>query len=142
MVHSNWLRCVVLALLMGVAQAALAQANLQIDTPAIAALRASLRENHQQSRPYYVNGAIGLMRDGSIGLRDANAIPLAERAQVNALIAAANRDRGALYREIAQANKRPEWEGEIRSTFAQRWVERAPAGWYYQDPGGAWVQKK
>ena len=142
MFHSNCLRAVLLALLVGFAQTALAQADLRVDTPAIAALRASLRENHQQIRPYYVSGAIGLMRDGSIGLRDANAIPLAERAQVNALIAQTNKDRTALYREIAQANKRPEWEGEIRSTFAQRWVERAPAGWYYQDPSGAWVQKK
>ena len=141
MVHSNWLRAILLVLLGVVGQAAFAQANLQIDTPAIAALRASLRENHQQVRPFYVNGAIGLMRDGSIGLRDANAIPLAERAKVNALIAQANRDRTALYREIALANKRPEWEGEIRSTFAQRWIERAPAGWYYQDASGAWVQK-
>jgi uncharacterized protein YdbL (DUF1318 family) len=141
MLHSKWLRCVVLALLTGMAQLALAQANLQIDTPAIAALRASLRENHQQIRPYYVSGAIGLMRDGSIGLRDANAIPLAERAQVNALIATANRDRTALYREIAQANKRPEWENEIRSTFAQRWIERAQAGWYHQNASGAWVRK-
>jgi uncharacterized protein YdbL (DUF1318 family) len=60
---------------------------------------------------------------------------------VNALIAQVNRDRSALYREIALANKKPEWEGEIRTTFAQRWIERAPAGWYYQNPSGAWVQK-
>jgi uncharacterized protein YdbL (DUF1318 family) len=141
MFNSNWLRVLVLALAFGTAQMAAAQANLQIDTPAISALRTSLRENHKQIRPFYVSGAIGLMRDGSIGLRDANSIPLAERAQVNALIAQANRDRAALYREIALANKRPEWEGEIRSTFAQRWIERAPAGWYYQNASGAWVQK-
>ena len=60
---------------------------------------------------------------------------------MNALIAQANRDRNALYREIALANKKPEWEGEIRTTFAQRWIERAPAGWYYQNASGAWVQK-
>ena len=138
----NWLRSVLLALLMGMAQGALAQADLRIDTPAIAALRASLREEFKQLRPLFESGALGLMRDGSIGLRDANSIPLAERAQVNALIAQTNKDRSALYREIAHANKRPEWEGEIRSTFAQRWVERAPAGWYYQDPSGGWLQKK
>ena len=141
MVHSNWPRALLLALLFAIAPAALAQADLRIDTPAIAALRASLRESHQQLRPLYVSGAVGLTRDGSIGLRDANAIPLAERAQVNALVAQVNRDRAALYREIAVANTRPEWEGEIRTTFAQRWIERAPAGWYYQNASGAWVQK-
>jgi hypothetical protein len=135
------MRVAVLSLCLGAADLALAQANLNIDTPAVSALRQSLREGHPQLRPYYVSGAIGLTRDGNIGLRDANAIPLAQRAQVNALIAQANRDRGALYREIARANGKPEWEGEIRATFAQRWIERAPAGWYYQNPSGAWVQK-
>ena len=140
--HSKWLRCAVLALLVSAVDAALAQADLRIDTPAIAALRTSLREEFKQLRPLFESGAIGLTRDGSIGLRDANAVPLSERAQVNALIAQTNKDRAALYREIALANKHPEWEGEIRSTFAQRWIERAPAGWYYQDPSGAWLQKK
>jgi uncharacterized protein len=141
MVYSKWMRIAVLSLCLGAADVALAQANLNIDTPAVSALRQSLREGHKQLRPLYVSGAIGLTRDGNIGLRDANAIPLAQRAQVNALIAQANRDRSALYREIARANGKPEWENEIRATFAQRWIERAPAGWYYQNPSGAWVQK-
>lgn len=141
MTLSNWLRVVVLTASIGVTGPAAAQANLQIDTPAVAAIRASLRDGHQQLRPLYVSGAIGLTRDGNIGLRDANLVPLAQRAQVNAQIAQANQDRAALYREVARANGKPEWEGEIRSTFAQRWIERAPAGWYYQNPSGAWVQK-
>jgi len=139
--HMNALRALVLAVLLGCAASAAAQANLQIDTPAVATLRASLREGHQQLRPLYLSGAIGLTHDGSVGLRDANLIPLAQRAQVNAQIAQANQDRAALYREIARANGKPEWENEIRNTFAQRWIERAPAGWYYQNPTGTWVQK-
>ena len=119
-----------------------AQANLNIDTPALAALRKSLRDKHQQLLPLYNSGAIGLTRDGSIGLRDANLVPLAQRAQVNALIADGNQDRAALYREIARANGHPEWEGEIRSTFAQRWIERAQPGWYYQGASGEWVKKQ
>jgi len=139
---SKCLRIAMLALLVAFTELAAAQANLQIDTPAVTALRASLREGHQQLRPLYVSGAIGLTREGTVGLRDANLIPLAQRAQVNAQIAQANQDRAALYREIARANGKPEWEGEIRSTFAQRWIERAPAGWYYQNASGAWVQKQ
>ena len=30
--------------------------------------------------------------------------------------------------EIARANGKPEWEGEIRNTFAQRWIEKASPG--------------
>lgn len=130
-----------LALLVAPAGAAETQANLKIDTPAIAALRASLRERHAQLAPLYESGAIGLTRDGNIGLRDANAVPLAQRAQLNGLIAEGNRDRAALYREIARANGRPEWENEIRATFAQRWIDRAKPGWYYQNASGAWVRK-
>jgi uncharacterized protein YdbL (DUF1318 family) len=132
---------VVLALLIGICSDAMAQANLQIDTPAVAALRASLRERHKDLAPLYASGAVGLTRDGTIALRDANLVPLAQRAQVNALIAEGNQDRAALYREIARANGKPEWENEIRATFAQRWIERARPGWYYQDANGAWVRK-
>ena len=141
MSRSKWLRVALLTLLIGVADLAAAQANLQIDTPAVKALRDNLREKHKQLAPLYASGAVGLTRDGSIRLRDANLVPLAQRAQVNALIAEGNQDRAALYREIARANGKPEWEGEIRSTFAQRWIERAPAGWYYQNASGQWVQK-
>jgi uncharacterized protein YdbL (DUF1318 family) len=137
----HWPRALLLALLIAVSGSAAAQANLQIDTPAVAALRASLRERHTQLAPLYASGAIGLTKDGSIGLRDANLVPLAQRAQVNGLIAEGNQDRAALYREIARANGHPEWENEIRATFAQRWIDRAQPGWYYQNASGAWVKK-
>ena len=130
------------AFLTALSGAVYAQANLKIDTPAVAALRKNLRDRHQQLAPFYASGAIGLTRDGSIGLRDANLVPLAQRAQVNALIADGNQDRTALYREIARANGHPEWENEIRSTFAQRWIERAQPGWYYQAANGEWVRKQ
>jgi uncharacterized protein len=136
-----WAIMVFLLSLSGTSGAAESQANLQIDTPAITALRASLRERHKQLAPLYTSGAVGLTRDGSIALRDANLVPLAQRAQVNALIAEGNQDRAALYREIARANGRPEWESEIRATFAQRWIDRAQPGWYYQNASGAWVRK-
>ena len=141
LIASRWLHVALLTLSIGAADLALAQANLNIDTPAVTELRKTMREGHQQLRPHYVSGAIGLTRDGSIGLRDANLVPLAQRAQMNAQLAQANQDRAALYREIARANGKPEWEAEIRATFAQRWIERAPAGWYYQNPSGQWVQK-
>ena len=45
------------------------------------------------------------------------------------------------YREIAAANGHSEWEADIRTTFAERWASKAPAGWWYQDESGAWKQK-
>jgi len=41
----------------------------------------------------------------------------------------------------AHGPRRLEWESEIRATFAKRWIERIPAGWYYQDASGVWVRK-
>ena len=66
-----------------------------------------------------------------------------ERATVKQLVAEHNRDLAALYAEIARANGHPEWEPDIRRTFARRWVERgAQPGWYYQDSSRKWVQKQ
>ena len=141
MTRLNWLRIGLFAFVAVFAAAAAAQANLEIDTPAIAALKRSMQDRHTQLLPLYTSGAVGLTRDGNVALRDANAVPLAQRAQANALVAAENQDRAALYREIARANSRPEWENDIRATFAQRWIERAQPGWYFQNASGAWVRK-
>jgi hypothetical protein len=136
-----WLRILLAALTLGVAGGALAQANLEINTPAIASLQASMQQRHAQLAGFYASGAVGLTRDGNIALRDANTVPLAQRQQVNSLIAAENQDRAALYREIARANGKPEWESDIRATFAQRWIQKAQPGWYYQNASGAWTRK-
>ena len=85
-----------------------------------------------------------MLVDGVIApfaLRDPAAVPLPQRAAVNSLIAAENQDRAALYREIARANNHPEWEGDIRGTFGQRWIDRARSGWFVQNASGAWVKK-
>jgi len=130
-----------LALLLLLAGNAWAQANLEVNTPAVAALQSSMQKRFAELQPLYANGAVGLTRDGFVALRDANAVPLAQRQQVNGLVAVENQDRSALYREIARANGKPEWENEIRATFAQRWIDKAQGGWYYQNNTGAWTRK-
>lgn len=117
------------------------QANIEIDTPAIASLKQSMQQRHNQLETYYARGAVGLTHDGLIAMRDANALPLSARQSVSALIAEENQDRNALYREIARANGHPEWEADIRSTFGQRWIQLARPGWWYQSTSGAWVRK-
>jgi uncharacterized protein YdbL (DUF1318 family) len=76
-----------------------------------------------------------------VAVHDAAKVPLSQRAQANAAVAAENRDRATLYREIAKANGHPEWEAQIRTTFAKTWIEKARAGWYYRDASGAWKQR-
>ena len=128
-------------LLCALAALAHAQANLEINTPAVASVQRSMQQLHAELAPFFASGAVGLTRDGNVALRDANAVPLPQRQQANALIAADNQDRAALYREVARANGHPEWEQDIRATFGQRWIEKAPPGWYYQSAGGTWVRK-
>lgn len=118
-----------------------AQADLEINTPAIAALTASMEKRHAQLAPFYASGAIGYTSDGSVAVRDAKLIALPQRQAVNQAVAAENADRAKLYKEIAVANSHPEWEGDVRATFAQRWIAKAPGGWYYQDSSGGWVKK-
>ena len=116
------------------------QAKLDITSPAIGKIEASMRARHAKLLRHYNTGAIGLTDNGLVAVRDAKAVPLSDRKTVKQLVANDNRDRVALYREIAAANGHPEWETQIRSTFARRWVDLAQHGWYYQT-GGNWKAK-
>lgn len=118
-----------------------AQADINIATPAIQAIRERMRSRFEGLKTYFDNGVIGMTADGRIAVRDAGSLPLGDRAQLNRLVSEDNSDRDAVYREIAVANGHPEWEDEIRSTFAREWIERASGGWYHQDAGGGWQKK-
>ena len=117
------------------------QADLEVNTPAIASLKSTMQNRHGSLAPHYASGAVGLTKDGLITVRDANAIPLAQRQSVSSAVNDENRDRQTLYKEIARANNHPEWEGQVRDTFAQRWTQKAQSGWWYQDANGAWKKK-
>jgi uncharacterized protein YdbL (DUF1318 family) len=119
---------------------AVAAADLEINTPAISALKASMQARHGQLSPFYSSGAVGLTKDGMIAIKDANAVPLKDRGALNGLVSAENTDRANLYKEIATANGHPEWQGDIQNTFAGRWIDKAQSGWFYQS-GGGWAKK-
>ena len=114
--------------------------DLEINTPAILAIKNSMQARHAQLLPHYNGGAVGLTADGFIAVKDATAVPLRDRGGINSLVSAENADRAKLYKEIATGNGHPEWEGDVKQTFAGRWIDKAQAGWHYQS-GGAWVKK-
>jgi uncharacterized protein YdbL (DUF1318 family) len=99
-----------------------------------------MQQRHSQLAGFYASGAIGLTRDGLIAVKEASAVALKDRQSLNSLVSSENNDRNALYKEIAVANGHAEWEAEIRSTFAQRWVQKAQSGWWYQDANG-WAKR-
>ncbi|NID03580.1 YdbL family protein [Luteibacter jiangsuensis] len=116
--------------------------DIRVSTPETEAIRARMTARFGgQLKALFASGAVGFTSDGLVAVRDASALPLDQRAQANNLLRDENNDRDALYRAVAVANGHPEWEPQIRKTFAQGWVQRAPSGWYYQDASGAWKRK-
>ncbi|HUP90612.1 MAG TPA: DUF1318 domain-containing protein [Solimonas sp.] len=130
------------ALLELVVPAAQAQEpNFDASSPEIDRLKSQMENRYAELKPYFDSGAVGLGNDGFVELHDASLVPLSARNTVRTQVANENSDRAALYREIAVANKQPQWEGDIRSVFAQRWIAKAKTGWWHKDANGAWKQK-
>lgn len=129
--------------LLGIASAhAQESADINLKTPAVQAIQTRMADRFRsQLQAGFDAGALGLTRDGMIEVRDAGKLALKDRVAITQAVADDNRDRKAVYREIAVANGHPEWEAQIRQTFAQQWIASARGGWWYQDAGGAWKQK-
>ena len=128
--------------LVGIGAAhAQSQPDITIKTPAIQAIQARMAARFDKDlRAGFDAGALGFAGDGTIVVRDAAKLALKDRVAVNQAVADDNRDRKAVYREVAAANGHPEWENQIRDVFAKQWISSARAGWWYQS-GGAWKQK-
>jgi uncharacterized protein YdbL (DUF1318 family) len=132
----------VLDALVPAANAAEAQPDLDIHTPAIDATMARMRSRYKSTlKALLDSGAIGFTHNGDVAIHDARKIPLPERAQANRAVADENADRANLYKEIAAANGHPEWASRMRESFAKRWIAMAHPGWYYQDASGNWQKK-
>ena len=125
-----------------ISTAAAQEVDITIRTPAIQAIQNRMSERFNSSlRQHFDGGALGFSNDGLIVVHDATKVPLKDRVTLNQHVAEDNRDRKAVYREIAVANGHPEWESQIRDTFAKQWIRDAKAGWWYQTSAGDWKQK-
>lgn len=130
-------------MLLGIGSAQAQSApDITIKTPAIQAIQSRMESRFNSTlRAGFDSGALGFTSDGLISVRDAGKLELKDRVAMNAAVADDNRDRKAVYREVAVANGHPEWEAQIRGIFAQQWIASARSGWWYQDAGGNWKQK-
>jgi uncharacterized protein YdbL (DUF1318 family) len=117
-------------------------ADINISNPAIRALKDSIKNRSGSIKPFMDRGNVGLTKDGLLTVRTTEGLSLKERAEVQQLVDAENRDRESLYVEIAKANNFPlESVAKIRSIFAKSWVEQAQPGWWIQDAQGNWKKK-
>ena len=116
--------------------------EFNIRSSSVLIIRQNLAERHELLKAHYQAGAIGPTHNGLVAVRDIGILPAAIRINIVRLVAEDNKDRGTMFREIARANGRPDWESRFQSIFGTRWVNRAPADWYVLDSRGDWVQKK
>ncbi len=118
-----------------------AAANLDASSPGVVEAKDRLEDFVPRIRPYLESGAVGFTAAGLVAIHDLNAVPLAQRAQVSALVATNNTLLQNLYQAIADANGHPEWAAQIQATFAQAWMNKAPPGRWFQNSAGQWQQK-
>lgn len=127
--------------LVGIGSAHAQSPDITIKTPAIQAIQARMVSRFDSTlRAGFDAGALGFASDGTIVVRDASKLELRDRVRIQQAVAEDNRDRNAVYREVAVANGHPEWESQIRQVFAKQWIASARSGWWYQS-GGSWKQK-
>lgn len=128
---------------MGLVREAFAQeADINVFNPAIRALKNSIKTRSESLKSYMDKGNVGINRDGLLTVRTADGVNLKERAEMQQLVEAENRDREALYAEIARANNfSKEKVADIKQLFAKSWIEQARSGWWIQDAQGNWKQK-
>lgn len=125
-----------------VISSAQAQADITLSSPAINELTAKMKNRFNQSlKTHLENNVVGFTNSGLVEIVDASQLGLKDRQIVKKIVADENRDRAALYREMAIANDHPEWEEQIRDAFVKQWIQQAKPGWSYQNQSGQWVKK-
>jgi len=118
------------------------EADINVSNPAIRALKDSIKNRSAAIKPYMDKGNIGINKDGLLAVRSEDGLNLKDRADSKQLIDAENRDREALYTEIAKANNiANDSIPKIKAIFAKSWMDQARPGWWIQDASGTWKQK-
>lgn len=116
--------------------------DINVSNPAIRALRDSIKQRSDAIKPFMDRGNVGIGQDGLLVVRNSDGLSLKERAEITQLVDAENRDREALYAEIAKANNiARESVPKIKSIFAKSWIDQARSGWWIQDSQGTWRRK-
>jgi uncharacterized protein YdbL (DUF1318 family) len=118
------------------------EADINVSNPAIRGLRDSIKRRSGAIKPYMDKGSAGINQGGLLVVRSSEGLSLKERAEIQQLIEAENRDREALYSEIAKANNIPsDAVPKIKGIFARSWIDQAQSGWWIQDSQGNWQRK-
>jgi len=122
--------------------AAYAQEATSVSTPAIRALKESMKGRFPTLKPYFDAGNIGESNKGLLDVRDETGLNLQAKAALRNAVKDENADRMKLYAEVAKAlNIEANQIEKIQKIFAAEWAKSAAAGWWVQNEAGAWAKK-
>ena len=122
--------------------AAFAQEATSVSTPAIRALKESMKARFPVLKPYFDAGNIGESNKGMLDVRDETGLALQAKAALRNAVKDENADRTKLYAEVAKAlNIEASQIEKIQKIFAAEWAKSAAAGWWVQNEDGTWVKK-
>jgi len=119
-----------------------AQQETTVSTPAIRALKESLKNRFPGLKLFFDGGNIGETNKGLVEIRDEAALNLKDKAALRNLVKEENADRLSLYAEVAKAlNIEASQIERIQKIFAENWIKSAAPGWWIQNADGQWVKK-
>ncbi len=117
--------------------------DLNLTTPVIRKLIASMKSRNAAIMKFKGKGAIGEKNDGMLATRKMDGLGGEEIRTIKRLLRAENNDREALYKELATANKIDLADiDKVKTIFAKTLKSKAKPGHWYQDEKGNWTQKK
>lgn len=120
----------------GVAEAQVPE--LRTRTPEVMAAIESRRARFPQLAAAMSGGCAGENNQGLVEARPGSGCP----PDLNALIAAENRDRMLIYRTLVEQNNMPPEDlARVQAAFAKTNRERAAAGTWVQGPDGRWTRR-
>jgi uncharacterized protein YdbL (DUF1318 family) len=121
---------------------AFAQKEAEASTPAMQQLKKQMNERFSRLTPFFQKGALGENNKGFLEMREIKGLSPVERNELKQLLEAENRDRKALYQEVATSMKiQANQIGKVQRIFADKWQQAATSGWWIQKEDGQWLQK-
>ncbi len=121
---------------------AYAQEATTVSTPAIRALKKSMKDRFPALKPYFDGGNIGESNMGLVDIRGEAGLDLKAKAALRKLVKDENGDRMKLYAEVAKSLNIEAGQVErVQKIFAESWIKSAAPGWWIQDGEGKWARK-